>query len=320
MKIAVVSIALNEEQFLERWAQSAKEADLLVIGDTGSTDGTVEASHDLGITTHEILVKPWRFDMARNSLLTLIPADIDLVINLDVDEILVDGWRDQLEAAPKANRYGYHYVWSWKENGDPDINFTADKCHTRFGWAWKHPCHEALYPIGDQGPTVPGGFAIHHHPDSSKSRGHYLDLLKLATQEDPADDRMAHYYGREMFLQGDWNGARKELMRHLSLPRAQWRAERAQSLRYIAKMDDFPERWFWLAVAEDMSRRDALVDLVDLYLKENRVIEAAGMARRALRIGQNPGDYMTTAHAYDDTYLLHVIDTAARRSGDPLSS
>jgi hypothetical protein len=212
-------------------------------------------------------------------------------------------------------------VWSWTEQGEPDINFTADKVHSRFGWGWRHPCHEMLYSIGDMGMTMPGGFAIHHHPDPAKSRGHYLDLLKMATDEDPSDDRMSHYYGREMFLQGDWSGARVELVRHLSLPKAKWRAERAQSLRYIAKMDDHPERWFWLAAAEDMGRRDALVDLVDLYLKENRLTEAAGMARRALRITRNPGDYMTTAHAYDDAYLLHVLDAASRQTpGTSLTS
>jgi glycosyltransferase involved in cell wall biosynthesis len=313
MKIAVVSIALNEAHFLERWAKSAVDADLLVIGDTGSTDDTLAAAKDLGITTHSMVVKPWRFDMARNTLLALIPPDIDWVINLDVDEILVDGWRAKIEAAPKeAKRLSYQYVWSWLSEGKPDINFRADKVHTRFGWMWKHPCHEALYTTGDPSPTVYGDFEIHHHPDPKKSRGQYLDLLKLATKEDPSDDRMAHYYGREMYMQGDWNGARKELMRHLSLPKAVWRAERAQSLRYIAKMDNDPERWFWLAVAEDMARRDAMVDLVDLYMKNDQVIQAAGVAQRALMIRKNPGDYMTTAHAYDDAFLMHVIDMAKK--------
>jgi glycosyltransferase involved in cell wall biosynthesis len=307
LKIAVVSIALNEAKFVERWAGSAADADLLVIGDTGSTDATVATAKDLGITVHEMFIRPWRFDTARNTLLALIPPDIDCVINLDLDEILVEGWRAQLEAAPRANRYSNDYVFSWTADGQPDIRFMADKVHSRFGWTWKHPCHESLYPVGDQGPTVPGGFAVHHHPDPGKSRGQYLELLALATAEDPANARMAHYYARELYFHGNWTSARKEFVRHLSLPDATWPAERAQSLRYIAKMDDYPERWLWKAVGEDLSRRDAMVDLVDLYVEQGRLLEAAGVARRALRIAESPGDYMTTLHAYDDGYLRSVI-------------
>ncbi len=41
MKIAVYSIALNEEKFIQRWYESAKDADYLIIADTGSTEKTI---------------------------------------------------------------------------------------------------------------------------------------------------------------------------------------------------------------------------------------------------------------------------------------
>jgi len=77
LKIAVYSIALNEEQFVEQWYQSAKEADYLLIADTGSSDRTVEIAKFLGINVVEISIKPWRFDDARNASLAVIPSDID---------------------------------------------------------------------------------------------------------------------------------------------------------------------------------------------------------------------------------------------------
>ena len=40
MRIAVYTIAKNEEAFVQRWFDSAKEADHLLILDTGSTDNT----------------------------------------------------------------------------------------------------------------------------------------------------------------------------------------------------------------------------------------------------------------------------------------
>ena len=100
MKVAVYSIALNEEQFVERWYQSAKEADYLLIADTGSSDRTVKLAKSLGINVVEISIKPWRFDDARNAALAALPIDIDMCISLDMDEVIVPNWRELLEPAP----------------------------------------------------------------------------------------------------------------------------------------------------------------------------------------------------------------------------
>ena len=49
MKICVYAIAKNEEQFVDRWMNSMREADDICVLDTGSTDGTVEQLTDLGV-------------------------------------------------------------------------------------------------------------------------------------------------------------------------------------------------------------------------------------------------------------------------------
>ena len=49
MKVAVYTIALNEEKHVQRWYDSAKDADYLLIADTGSTDKTVELAKSLGM-------------------------------------------------------------------------------------------------------------------------------------------------------------------------------------------------------------------------------------------------------------------------------
>jgi len=75
LKVAVYTIALNEEQFVKPWFESAKEADYLLIADTGSTDGTVKKAKKLGINVIDVRVKPWRFDTARNASLAALPDD-----------------------------------------------------------------------------------------------------------------------------------------------------------------------------------------------------------------------------------------------------
>ena len=66
MFICVYAICKNEEQFVERWMKSMSEADLVVVMDTGSTDGTVEKLRGLGARVEQTIVNPWRFDTARN--------------------------------------------------------------------------------------------------------------------------------------------------------------------------------------------------------------------------------------------------------------
>jgi glycosyltransferase involved in cell wall biosynthesis len=240
MKVAVYTIALNEEQFVEPWYESAKEADYLLIADTGSTDNTVAWARERGINVITVLIKPWRFDMARNASLAALPADIDYCIALDMDEVLLPGWRQELEKAHRNNatRPRYQYTWNWKDDAytEPGLQYGGDKIHSRLGYRWKHPVHEVLVCQGREVQEwIP--LEIHHHPDHSKSRGQYLPLLKLAVDEDPSDDRNAFYYARELYFARDYDAALIEFKRHLSLPTAKWEPERAASMRYLAKID-----------------------------------------------------------------------------------
>lgn len=308
MRVAVSTIMRDEPyEFVERWVKSAGEADVLMLADTGSVNGCDEVARDLGVTVHDIRIRPWRFDLARNVAMALVPEDVDVIVKLDVDEVLLSGWRDALEDAPKADRYSYLYVWNHKEDGTPDVQFLADHTHSRWGWRWKHPVHEALEAsAGVNAVPQVAGFVIEHRSDPTKSRAQYLDLLELAVQEDPNDDRMAHYFARELFFRGNWMRSRVEFQRHLNLPTATWVPERAQSYRYLAKMDDYPERWLLRAVAEDPTRRESWVDLADLHLARGESPMAAAYARRALSIAGRPGDYMTEAHAWDDDRLREI--------------
>jgi hypothetical protein len=313
MRIAVSTIMKDEPVgFVERWVESAMDATELCITDTGSTETEcVTAARDLGVTVHEIRLNPFRFDIARNAALALVPNDVDVVVKLDMDEVLAPGWRDALENAPRAARYSYDYIWNFTPDGQPDVRFAADHTISRHGWNWKHPVHESLQwaGLGAAPEAVYAPFTIEHHADPEKPRTSYLPLLARAIHESPEDDRMAHYYARELFFRGMWDEARKQFMRHLSLPTATWSPERAQSYRYLAKMDDYPERWLLKAVAEDPSRREAWVDLVDMHMSRGMLPVAAGYAVQALSIDQRPTDYMSEAHAWNNERLYQIIES-----------
>ena len=315
MKIAVYTIAKNEEAFVERWYNSAKEADHLLILDTGSTDDTYSIAYGLGIDIHQITFNPWRFDHARNHALNLLPDNIDLCIALDMDEVLQPGWREKLEAIPVGTtRPRYKYTWSWNPDGTEGLVYGGDKIHTRYGYKWKHPVHEVLKPLDTEIQHWVDGLEIHHHPDSSKSRSQYLPLLKLAVEEDPRDDRNQFYLARELYFQGDYGLAQYHFSRHLDL--ATWFPERAASHRYLAKMvPNAVDYHLYRAIAEDPTRRETWVDLALYYHNQHNWLGCRNAASTALAITEKPLDYLCEAEAWG--WLPHdLMAIACHHLGD----
>lgn len=302
MKVAIYTIALNEEQFVDPWYDSAKEADYLLIADTGSTDNTVPMALKLGINVTTVVVKPWRFDMARNAALAALPADIDYCIALDMDEVLLPGWRDELEKAHEQGwtRPRYQYTWNWNEDGSPGLQYGGDKIHTRVGYRWKHPVHEVAVAYGGF-EEVQGWVAleIHHHADNTKARSQYLPLLKIAVDEDPYDDRNAFYYARELYFYNKFDEAAKEFKRHLELPRALWPPERAASMRYLGKIErENAEYWFNKAIEEAPGRREPWLDLAHYYYEKNDWLKCLDCSEKALMITEKPLEYLCEANAW----------------------
>ena len=78
MKIVVYAICKNERPFADRWMASMSEADEVCVLDTGSTDGTPQRLEELGAKVSVQVITPWRFDVARNQSLELVPEDADL--------------------------------------------------------------------------------------------------------------------------------------------------------------------------------------------------------------------------------------------------
>ena len=207
MKIVVYAICKNERPFADRWMASMSEADEVCVLDTGSTDGTPQRLEELGAKVSVQVITPWRFDVARNQSLELVPEDADLCVCTDLDEVFQPGWREKVEAAwaPGVDRLLYRYVWNFLPDGREGMVFWYDKIHRRKGCRWVNPVHEVLqFDGGAPQARYVEGVCLEHHADRSKSRGQYLPLLELAVEEDPNNDRNVHYLGREYFFYRRW--------------------------------------------------------------------------------------------------------------------
>ena len=216
-KICVYAICKNEEQFVDRWYESMKEADYVVVLDTGSTDNTVAKLKEHNVKVEVKEINPWRFDVARNESLKLVPDDANILVCTDLDEILEPGWADILRQNwldGLHERCIYSYAWSHLPNGEPGRVFQYDKIHSR-SWIWKYPVHELLWNINTDSNLYPDGtvlnlfdyIKLHHYPDMNKSRGSYLQLLELRAKEDPEDYYGLIYLAHEYYYRGYYTNA-----------------------------------------------------------------------------------------------------------------
>ncbi len=310
-KICVYTICKNEEQFVERWVNSAKDADLLIVGDTGSTDKSIDKLEELGVIVHKINVNPWRFDVARNKILELLPKDVDICISLDMDEMLNEGWRQKLEKSwdEDTTRMSYIYNWNFDEYGNPATTFITDKIHNRNLYRWSRPVHEVLEYIGDKKEKISfgDGVRIDHHADPNKSRLQYLDLLEISVKENPTDDRNTHYLGREYMFRGMLDKAIKTLKKHLSLESATWKDERCASMRFIGRcfigLNNYEESKKWLdkAILEAPYLRDPYVERALLAYIESDWDTVENTCNNALMIKENKKTYINETFSYDHT-------------------
>ncbi len=304
--ICVYAICKDEAQFVDRWMDSMSEADRVVVLDTGSADGTAERLRRRGAEVTVERIVPWRFDAARNRSLDLVPAEAEICVCTDLDEVFRPGWREALERAwrPGAGQAVYRYTWSFNPDGSEGVVFWPEKIHARRGYRWTHPVHEVLEWVGEgrPGPTVRAeGVQLDHHPDPGKSRGQYLPLLELSVAEDPEDDRNVHYLGREYLFRGRWDDCISTLKRHLAMPGAVWRDERAASMRYIAKAytgkRDFAQArdWYLRAVAEAPHLREPYMDLALLLYEREAWDGVLYFTGCALAIRERPATYICEA-------------------------
>lgn len=310
-KVCVYAITKNEEKFVTRWINSMKEADEVYVLDTGSTDNTVKLLKENNVHVEVKKINPWRFDVARNESLKLIPDDTDICVCTDLDEVFVRGWREKLENIWNKNttRLAYNYNWSFDKNNNPNVNFYIEKIHTKKDYTWTHPVHEVLSYIGSskEYKITTDEITLNHYPDYNKSRGSYLKLLELSVKEEPNNDRNMHYLGREYMYYGRYKNAIKTLKKHLKLKTATWKDERCASLRFIGRCYNYLEdyknsrKYLKKAIEEAPYLRDPYVELALLEYKLNNYKKCEKYCLKALRIKNHQKTYINETFSWDNT-------------------
>ena len=326
MKIAVYAIAHNEAGFLRRWYNCVKEADYVCVLDTGSTDSTYALCKKLGIITSRMAFVPFHFGMARNASMSLIPADADICVCMDIDETISPGWAEKVRKAftdnPDATCGWCKFITSFKPDGKTPNRITRHwKIYRNHiaGAEWKARVHEYLVFKEHREVFIPN-VTVEHHPDTKKSRRQYLDLLATEAKENP-DQRSLYYFGRELMNYKKYDEAIAQFMRYLASGTMNYRAEHTTVLRYIGRCygrkGDYPNavKFLRLAVEDSPAFRESACELAELALSHNDMRLAKEMAELALSRTERPQRYPTE----EDCWTWKPYDIMSRiciKSGD----
>ena len=131
-----------------------------------------------------------------------------------------------------------------------------------------------------------------------------LTLLELSVTEDPYDDRNMHYLGREYMFHKEWQKCISTLKKHLKMPNAQWKDERAASMRYIAKSYynlgniEKSKTWSLRSIAEAPHLREPYIDMALLLYDLKEWMGVIYMCESAIKIKDRPKTYICEAASW----------------------
>lgn len=300
MKIAVYTIAKNEAKHVERWYNSVKNADYLLICDTGSTDNTVEIAESLGINVIYYSSDKFEFHTAKNYTIDHLPEDIDYCIQLDVDEYLAFNWREILESHDLSNSPA---LMGRMIEVERQIDYPLMRGHGRHNTEWVYPIGEILSPKDTKdlkNYIYDMNFVMYHEPDLSKNRDFYVDLLQDLAEKDERPIVLLNN-GLTLYRMDRFEESAPWLVEYLKQDLSNEDPFAiSNALRCLAKCQ--PENAFYYyqkacEVAPHM--RESWFDLADFYFANQLWLPCLDACEKAMQITKRPMNFFSEIIAWD---------------------
>lgn len=232
LPVSVVMICKNEEACIATALRSAREADEIVVLDTGSTDGTLrileemKASELPQLRIHQCV---WRDDYAWARNLALSHATHDWRIILDCDETITGGSMAEFRMAAAATT---SRTLKWKVRAKGGDQWHRHIRSFRRGVLYVGEGHEV--PDTDDGGECNAEIIYGYSPAHRLDPDRMLRILSAAHERRPDDTRTMYYLAREYLYKGRRNEAVAMFERYVSI--SQFRAERADAYLYLARL------------------------------------------------------------------------------------
>jgi hypothetical protein len=289
MKIAVYGIAKDDADTVDRWINSVGTADCLIVGDLGSSDHTAMALRDRGATVYDIAMDRPRYDSARNTLLNLIPSDVDVCVCCDLRDFIMPGWRSVLNRAwlSGTTRLMHSFMQGIQLNGKPQLISAENRIHARHGLVWTRPIKETLASSGYDKWATALDLTICRNGDPYASDTEILALLKIAAAEDPQNADTAYWLGSALATNGDRAAALETLQKFLSMYSRGLSEQRSEARRWLSRLQVHEKvSNLRLAALEDQTRREPWLDLCEHHLSHNDWPNLFADSSEALKIKQ----------------------------------
>lgn len=266
--VGVAIIAKNEEAMIARCLESVKDADQIVICDTGSIDRTIEIAKQYTQEVYTDFVWCDDFSAAQNHCKSKMKTD--WILSIDCDEFLhdfsevrkaVELGKDMIRVkmiAEGGNRLEFGFGRLFRNS--PDIY-------------WVQPAHKHL-SIGGEGEEIGDvkityGWSPAHNRDPDRT----LRILEKAVKEEKNPGRNLYYLGREYWYKRRYKECTETLGQYVQV--STWPAEKAESFlvmsqAYSAQSLDEDARDACLqAIKINPNFKEAIIWMADISPKEN---------------------------------------------------
>ena len=310
-KIAIYTIVKNQSRFVKNWIERAVEADGIFVLDMGSTDMTVENLKKTKALIGNYKGSTIRYDEARKQALDMIPADYDMCMACDINDILPYGWTRLVRKKMKPGIDIMSYVRRTYFYNRIETDVARKWIHKRdLKFQWKYPIHEDFEAIdvNMKCNMVQSGLILSGYGNIFDRRPDNLFLLELGLGEKVHHEKMLHHLAIEHMINGDYEKAKLIFREHAEISTAYH--EKSESMRYIAFLtEDFAEKIDWLrqAVCINPYRKDHWIDLSLAYCNirdwENVVLSC----RKALLLGNNTEYINYRLHRDSIPYELYAF-------------
>lgn len=307
MKISAVLIVKNEEAMLARCLESVKEADEIIICDTGSTDGTLEIAKKYTdkiytdcppeVWREEDGKKLFHFANARNWAKA--KATGDWILSIDADEFLHD-YSEVKKAVAQADQC----VAVQMKSEIGKANFFCPRIFRNsphIAWYGAAHNHIGLTPSGVEAGvgsvsgegelignvTITYGYSPTHVANPDRT----LDILKKEVK-DPTKSRERYYLAREYWYKQDYKNAARYCGEHVLI--SNFPAERADSFLMMARC--------YSSMGLDDDARDACLQAININPHFKEAVKFMGH----ISLDANAAQWYKWAETCDNRDVLFV--------------
>ncbi len=227
--VSVVMIVKNEEVLLGRCLESVKEADEIIICDTGSIDNTIEVAKKYTDKVYTDFIWCDDFSKAQNHAKS--KATGDWILSIDADEFLHDFSEVRKAIEIAKDTVAVHMI----AEGGGVLNFDFARLFRNTPEIyWVQPIHKHLNvpgageKIGNV--TITFGWSPAHERDPDRA---LRVLERMVKQEGDNALRNLYYLGREYWYKGRLEECTATLGKYVQV--AYWDAEKAESFLIMSQ-------------------------------------------------------------------------------------